>query len=43
MELPDIHFTYIINKNFPKCNEKDNDDWMDKVIIPIYPDETERK
>jgi hypothetical protein len=42
-ELPNIHFTYKINRNFPKYNKKDYDDLMDKVIIPIYPDETERK
>ena len=42
-ELPNIHFTYKINRNFPKYNKEDYDDLMDKVIIPIYPDETERK
>ena len=42
-ELPNIHFTYKINRNFPKYNKQDYDDLMDKVIIPIYPDETERK
>ncbi len=29
--------------NFPKFIKKDYDDLMQKVIIPIYPDETERK
>jgi hypothetical protein len=42
-ELANIHFTYKINRNFPKYNKKDYDDLMDRVIIPIYPDETERK
>ena len=42
-ELPNIHFTYKINRNFPKFNKDDYDDLMNKVIIPIYPDETERK
>jgi hypothetical protein len=42
-ELPNIHFTFKINRNFPKYNKQDYDDLMEKVIIPIYPDETERK
>jgi hypothetical protein len=42
-ELPDIHFTFKINRNFPKYNKTDYDDLMNRVIIPIYPDETERK
>ena len=42
-DLPNIHFTYKINRNFPKYNKVDYDDLMDRVIIPIYPDETERK
>jgi hypothetical protein len=42
-ELPNIHFTYKINRNFPKYNKTDYDDLMNRVIIPIYPDETERK
>ena len=25
-ELPNIHFTYKINRNFPKYNKKDYDD-----------------
>lgn len=41
-ELPNIHFTYKINRNFPKYNKKDYDDLMNKVIIPIYPNEEER-
>lgn len=42
-DLPNIHFTYKINRNFPKFNKIDYDDLMNRVIIPIYPDETERK
>ena len=42
-ELPNIHFTYKIIRNFPKYNKKDYDDLMKRVIIPIYPDEEERK
>ncbi len=34
-ELHDIHFTYKINRNYPKFNKKDNDDLMNKAIIPI--------
>ena len=41
-ELPQIHFTYKINRNFPVFNKKDYDDLMEKVIIPIYPIEEER-
>ena len=40
--LPNIHFTYKINRNFPKFNKQDNEDLMKKVIIPIYPNEDER-
>ena len=42
-ELPNIHFTYKINRNFPKFNQTDYDDLMNRVIVPIYLDETERK
>jgi hypothetical protein len=42
-ELPDINFTYKINRNFPKYNKKDYEDLMNKVIIPIYPNDDERK
>jgi hypothetical protein len=41
-ELPNIYFTYKINRNFPKYYKKDYDDLMDKVINPIYPNEDER-
>jgi len=42
-ELPNIHFTFKIKRNFPKFNKQDNDDLMNKVIIPIYPNLDERK
>ena len=42
-ELPNIHFTYKINRNFPKFVKKDYDDLMKKVIEPIYPNEDERE
>ncbi len=38
--MPIIHFTYKINRNFPKFNKPDYDDLIDKVITPIDPDET---
>jgi len=41
-ELPNIHFTYKINRNFPKFIKKDYEELMEKVIIPIYPNEDER-
>jgi len=41
-ELPNIHFTYKINRNFPKFNKKDYKELMDRVIIPIYPNEDEK-
>ncbi len=41
-ELPNIHFSYKINRNFPKFVKKDYDDLMNRVIAPIYPDEGER-
>lgn len=41
-ELPNIHFTYKINRNFPKYNKKDYDELIEKVIKPIYPNEDER-
>ena len=41
-QLPKVHFTYKINRNFPKFNKQDNEDLMNKVIIPIYPNEDER-
>jgi hypothetical protein len=42
-DLPNIHFTYKINRNFPKFNKTDYEDLMQKVIIPIYPNEEERQ
>ena len=41
-ELPHINFSYKIDRNFPKFNKDDYDDLMNKVIIPIYPNEDER-
>ena len=41
-ELPNIPFQYKINRNFPKFNNDDYDELMEKVIIPIYPNEDER-
>ena len=41
-ELPNIHFTQKISRNFPKFNQKDHDDLMSRVIIPIYPHDEER-
>lgn len=41
-ELPNIHFTFKINRNFPKYNKKDYDDLIKRVIAPIYPNEDER-
>lgn len=42
-DLSNIHFTFKINRNFPKFNQKDYDELMDRVIIPIYPIQEERK
>jgi hypothetical protein len=41
-ELPNINFTFKINRNFPKLNQKHYDELMERVINPIYPDEEER-
>ena len=41
-ELPNIHFIQKINRNYPKFNKTDYDDLMNKVLIPIYPNEEER-
>lgn len=41
-ELPNIHFTFKINRNFPKYNKKDYDDLIKRVIAPIYPNEDEQ-
>ena len=42
-DLSNIYFTFKINRNFFKFNQKDYDELMDRVIIPIYPIEEERK
>ena len=34
-DLPNIHFTYKINRNFPKFNKTDYDDLMRETIIEI--------
>ena len=39
----DIQFTQIINRDFPNLNQNAFDILMQKVIIPILPDELERK
>ena len=41
-ELPNIHFTNKINRNFPKFIKEDYNELMNKVINPIYPNEDER-
>ncbi len=41
-ELPNIHFTFKINRKFPKFSNEDYEDLMNRVIIPIYPSEEER-
>ena len=42
-ELPNIHFTQKISRNFPKFNQQDHDDLMRRVLIPIYPNEEEHR
>ena len=42
-ELPNIHFTYKIDRNYPTFNQDSYDELMNRVIIPIYPDEEERQ
>lgn len=42
-ELPNIHFTYKIDRNYPKFNQDDYNELMNRVIIPIYPNEEERQ
>ncbi len=46
-----INYTNIINSQmsishtkikFPKLSKQDNEDFMNKVVIPIYPNEDER-
>ena len=39
----DIQFTEQITRDYPKYDEKAFNDLMEKVIIPILPDEEERK
>lgn len=41
-ELPNVNFFYKINRNFPIYNKNDYDELMNRVIIPIYPNEDER-
>jgi len=41
-ELPDINFTSYINRDFPKFNENDYEELLEKVLNPIYPNEEER-
>jgi len=41
-ELPNVNFTYKIDRNFPKYDEQAYQKLMNKVIIPIYPNESER-
>jgi hypothetical protein len=41
-ELAHINFSYKIDRNFPKLNKDYYDDLMNKVIIPIYPNQDER-
>lgn len=41
-ELPNIHFFYIINRNLNEINKEKYDEFMNKVIIPIFPNEVER-
>ena len=41
-DLSHINFSYKIDRDFPKFNKDDYDDLMNKVIIPIYPNEDER-
>ena len=41
-ELPNIKFIQKINHDFPVFNQNDFDELMNKVLIPIYPDEIER-
>ena len=36
-ELPNIHFTYKINRNFPKYDKNDEEELMKRIINPIYP------
>lgn len=42
-ELPDIPFTFKINRNFPKHNKSTYDDLFKRFLEPIFPDVDERK
>ena len=41
-ELPNIKFIQKINYDFPVFNQNDYDELMNRILIPIYPDEIER-
>jgi hypothetical protein len=41
-ELPHIKFLLKIKRNFPPFIQEDYDELMNRVLIPIYPDENER-
>jgi hypothetical protein len=41
-ELPNVKFTFKINRTFPIFNKENYDEMMNRVIIPIYPNEDER-
>jgi uncharacterized protein YfkK (UPF0435 family) len=40
--LPDVNFTFKINRNFPVFDKTAHADMMEKLLIPIYPNEEER-
>lgn len=39
----DVHFTQLIDRDFPVFNQESHNTMMEKIIIPILPDEEERK
>lgn len=41
-ELPNIHFLSIINRNLIEVSKEEFDEFMDKVINPIFPNKIER-
>jgi hypothetical protein len=41
-ELPNVKFTFKINRTFPIFNKQNYDEMMNRIIIPIYPNEDER-
>lgn len=41
-ELPNIHFFYIINRNLNEINKDKYEEFMNKVINPIFPKQIER-